>query len=171
MLITRNLLGTLTPEERNQTMGHRHGSMYERYYQPDLIERDFQSIYFGTPSQELLIESVARMGLSRDKRAPTNLTDDQKDEVKNHPELVKLREKRDRYKGKIYCEGYNNVPESKGTDLFKRYNSVDCKINNLSKKLRRERLDQSVRDFHSSIDTIEINKQLDGIIPADILTQ
>jgi hypothetical protein len=143
-------------------MGHRHGSTYERYYQPDLIERDFQSIYFGTPSQDLLIESVARMGLSRDKRAPTDLTNDQKYEVKNHPELVKLREKRDRYKSK---------KKSKGTGFFKTYNSINCKINSLSKKLRRERLNQAVRDFHGSIDTIEINKQLDGIIPADILTQ
>jgi hypothetical protein len=41
----------------------------------------------------------------------------------------------------------------------------------LSKKLRREQLNQAIRDFHSLIDTIEINKQLDGIIPADILTR
>ena len=89
-LITGNLLGALTPEERNQVMGHRQSSTYEQYYMPDLIERDFQSIYFGTPSQDLLIQSVARMGISRDRRAPTELTEDQKLEVWNNLELVQL---------------------------------------------------------------------------------
>jgi hypothetical protein len=171
LLITGNLLGTLTPEERNQVMGHRHGGTYERYYMPDLVERDFQSIYFGTPSQDLLIESVARMGLSRDRRAPTELTEDQKLEVKTHPGLIKLREERDRRKNKIYCGKYDSIGAAKGTDLFDRYKAVERKINNMSIKLRRERLDQALRDFHDSIDTIEINKQLDGITAADILTQ
>jgi hypothetical protein len=53
-------------------MGHL-GSTYEKYYTPTHITRDFQSIYFGSPSEDLLIESVARMGLSQDRRAPTEL--------------------------------------------------------------------------------------------------
>lgn len=92
--MTETLLGVLTPEERNQTMGH-HGSTYEQFYMPDLIERDFQSIYFGTPAQDLLVRSVARMGLSRDERAPTKLNEKQKRQVYMHPKLVRLREKRE----------------------------------------------------------------------------
>jgi Protein of unknown function (DUF3435) len=91
--MTGNLPDALTPEERNQVMGHKHGSTYERYHMPDLIERDFQSIYFGTPSQNLLIQLVARMGLSWDRRAPTELSEDPKLELRNDPELVKLRKK------------------------------------------------------------------------------
>ena len=83
-------------------MGHRQSSTYEQYYMPDLIERDFQSIYFGTPSQDLLIQSVARMGISRDRRAPTELTEDQKLEVWNNLELVQLCKDRKRYKDEIY---------------------------------------------------------------------
>ena len=49
-------------------MGH-HGTTYEEFYMPDLIEHDFQSIYFGSPSQDALIQSVAYIGLTRDKRA------------------------------------------------------------------------------------------------------
>ncbi|KAJ9650093.1 hypothetical protein H2201_009318, partial [Coniosporium apollinis] len=104
----RNINSVLTPEERNQTMGH-HGSTYEQFYMPDLIERDFQSIYFGTPSQDALIQSAARMGLSRDKRAPRELTDEQKLEVNNDPELVKLRKKRERCKKKIRDRGYYSI--------------------------------------------------------------
>ncbi|KAI9784184.1 MAG: hypothetical protein M1839_002690 [Geoglossum umbratile] len=167
----KRINSTLTPEERNQVMGHRHGGTYERFYMPDLVERDFQSIYFGTPSQDLLIESVARMGLSRDRRAPTELTEDQKLEVKTHSELIKLREERDRCKDEIYCRKYDSIGAAKGTDWFDRYKAVERKINNMSIKLHRERLDQALRDFHDSIDTIEINKQLDGITAADVLTQ
>ena len=82
-------------------MGH-HGSTYEEFYMPDLIERDFQAIYFGTPSQDDLIRSVARMGLSRDMRAPHSLTPKQKEDVYNHPELEVLREKREKCKNKLY---------------------------------------------------------------------
>ncbi len=52
---------------------------------PDLIEKDFQSIYFSTPAHDDLIQAIARMGLSRDRRAPTELTDAQKDELRENP--------------------------------------------------------------------------------------
>jgi hypothetical protein len=42
------------------------GSIYEKYYTLTHIVHDFQSIYFRSPLEDLLIESVARMGLSRD---------------------------------------------------------------------------------------------------------
>lgn len=91
--VTGTLLSVLTAEERNQTMGH-NCSTYEQFYMPDLIEREFQSIYFGTPSQDLLIRSVARMGRSRDDWAPTDLTVKQNLEVSKSSEPVRLLEKR-----------------------------------------------------------------------------
>ena len=138
---------------------------------PDFIERDFQSIYFGTPSQDLLIQLVARMGLSRDRRAPTELTEDQKLEVKNNLELVKLRGKRERYKDRIYRRGYSSIEDAKGTELYDRYKAIEREINGMSNKLRRKRLDRAIQDFHDSIDTIEVNKQLDGITTTNILIQ
>ncbi|KAI9868969.1 MAG: hypothetical protein M1813_002792 [Trichoglossum hirsutum] len=107
--------------------------------------------------------------LSQDKRAPTELTEDQKLEVRNHPELVKLREERDQYRVKIYRNQYDNIEAAEGTKLFSRYKTTECKINNMSIKLRRERLDRALQDFHDSIDTIEINKQLNGSATADVL--
>ncbi|KAJ9641087.1 hypothetical protein H2199_005755 [Coniosporium tulheliwenetii] len=162
--------GVLTPEERNQTMGH-HGSTYEQFYMPDLIERDFQSIYFGTQSQDALIRSAARMGLSRDKRAPRELTDEQKLEVNSDPELVRLRKKRERCKEKIRDRGYYSIEAAKGTHLHTRYEEIKRKINNMTNTLRRKRLDQAILDFHDSIDTIEIDRQLNGIGAPDTLPQ
>jgi hypothetical protein len=82
-------------------MGHL-GSTYEKYYTPTHIARDFQSIYFGSPSEDLLIESVARMGLSRDQRAPTELDDEQQEKLQNNPALAMLRKEREVYKEQLH---------------------------------------------------------------------
>jgi len=55
--------------------------------------------------------------------------------------------------------------------LYDRYKGIEREINSMSNKLRRKRLDQAIQDFHDSIDTIEVNKQLDGVTAADILIQ
>ena len=45
-----------------------HGSKYEDFYVPDLNERDYLSTFFGTLAEDDAIESVARVGLSHDRR-------------------------------------------------------------------------------------------------------
>jgi len=57
------------------------GSIYEKYYTPTHIARDFQSIYFKSPSKDLLITSVARIGLLRNRYAPIELNGDQLNKV------------------------------------------------------------------------------------------
>lgn len=155
--------------ERNQVMGHL-GDVYERYYTPTHIARDFQSIYFGTPSQDELILSVARMGLSRDQRAPTELNKAQLDEVWNDPELVRLREERELYRKQLRDDGYYPAARGKGSVLFKNYEATKRKIASTNQRLRKQRLNQIIREFHDSIDTIEITKQISGHAAADILT-
>ncbi|KAH8702673.1 hypothetical protein GQ44DRAFT_631526 [Phaeosphaeriaceae sp. PMI808] len=140
-------------------MGHL-GSTYEKYYTPTHIARDFQSIYFGSPSEDLLIQSVARMGLSLDRRAPTELDDRQLDEVRNDTALVTLRKRRERYNERLYEQGYYPLAAAEGTDLYKKYEETKRKIGSTYQKLHRERLDAAIREFHDSIDTIEIAKQL-----------
>ncbi|KAF2679993.1 hypothetical protein K458DRAFT_312707, partial [Lentithecium fluviatile CBS 122367] len=90
-----NLNDALDAAVRNQTMDHS-SVVYEKYYTPTHIARDFQSIYLGTPKQEELIRSVASMSISRDRRAPTELNNKQLEEVRNHPDWVALRVERTR---------------------------------------------------------------------------
>ena len=150
-------------------MGHL-GSTYERYYIPTHIARDYQSIYFGSPSQDLLIKSVARMGLSRDRRAPTELDDDQLEEVRNNPELRALRDEREEYKNRIYGKGLYPVTKAKGTKLYQQYKETKRNIGTTYQRLQRERLMTAIREFHDSIDTIEIARQLSGKGPTEVLT-
>jgi hypothetical protein len=167
-LILWTLLGVLTSEERNRTMGHR-GSTYEKYYMPTHIARDFQSIYFGSPSEDLLIESVARMGLTRDRHAPTGLDNDQLEEVRNNPELVALRNERENFKNQIYDQGYYPITTAEGTELYKRYKDAKRKISSTYQKLHRQRFDKAILDFHESVDTIEIARQLSRNTATDVL--
>jgi hypothetical protein len=150
-------------------MGHL-GSTYEKYYTPTHIARDFQSIYFGSPSEDLLIESVARMGLSRDRRAPTKLDDEQQEKLRNDPALATLRKEREVYKEQLYNKGFHPLSKGKGTDLYGKYEDTKRKLSSTYHKLYRERLESAVRDFHDSIDTIEIAKQLSGMAADKVLT-
>ncbi|KAI2478958.1 DUF3435 domain containing protein [Pyrenophora tritici-repentis] len=165
----RNINSALDPVERNQTMGHL-GSTYEKYYTPTHIARDFQSIYFGSPSEALLIESVARMGLSRDRRAPTELDDEQQKELRNDPALTILRKEREVYKEQLYDQGFYPLSKGEGTDLYKKYEETKRKIGSTYQRLYRERLESAVREFHESIDTIEIARQLSGMAAEKVLT-
>ncbi|KAF2844512.1 hypothetical protein T440DRAFT_548498 [Plenodomus tracheiphilus IPT5] len=165
----RNINSALDPVERNQTMGHL-GSTYEKYYTPTHIARDFQSIYFGSPSEALLIESVARMGLSRDRRAPTELDNEQKGRLRNDPAITILRGEREVYKNQLYDQGLRPLVEGEGTDFYKKYEDTKRKIGSTYQRLYRERLYSAIHEFHESIDTIEIAKQLSGKAAAEVLT-
>jgi hypothetical protein len=147
-------------------MGH-HGDTYEQFYMPDLIERDFQSIYFGTSPQDELIRAVARMGLTRDKRAPTELNAQQKQEIRNDPRLVMLRARRDRRRERLTRQGY--YPLSTATDHpdYVRYKELGREINSLTTTLRNKRLAETIREFHDTIDGLEIDRQLDGSTVAE----
>jgi hypothetical protein len=146
------------------------GSTYEKYYTPTHIARDFQSIYFGSPSEDLLIESVARMGLSRDRRAPTELDDAQQEELRNDPALAVLRKERETYKGQLHDQGFQPLSKGQGTDLYKKYEDTKRKIGSTYQRLYRERLDAAYNEFHESIDTIEIARQLSGKAAVEVLT-
>jgi hypothetical protein len=150
-------------------MGHL-GSTYEKYYTPTHIARDFQAIYFGSPSEDLLIESVARMGLSRDRRAPTKLNDTQKEELWNDPALAALRKERETYKGQLHDQGFRPLSQGQGTDLYSMYEDTKRKIGSTYQRLYKNRLDSAIHGFHESIDTVEIARQLSGKPAVEFLT-
>ena len=150
----------LTPEERNQTMGH-HGDTYQQFYMSDLLERDFQSIYFGTPSHEALIQHAARMGTSRDACAPTDLTNEQKIAFGAElPEVSELRRQREECVQELKCQGYQPLAAARGHPLYERYCSADKAMRSLKTVLRRRRVEQAIREFHRDVHAKDISTQL-----------
>ena len=68
------------------------------------------------------------MGLSRDRRAPTELDDDQLEEVRNNPKLRALRDEQEEYKNRIYDKGLYPITKAKGTKLYQQYKETKWNI-------------------------------------------
>jgi hypothetical protein len=84
-------------------MGNR-GDVYERYYMPNFVDKDCLAIFLGTTRRDDLVRAVGR--LERHSRAPHDLNDAQRAEIRNHPELIELPRCRERYTAKIKRCGY-----------------------------------------------------------------
>jgi hypothetical protein len=120
------------PEERRQIMGNR-GDVYERYYIPNFIARDTLAIYLGTTPRDDLIKSVGH--LERHEGALDRLTDAQKRDIWNDPEIVSLVRRREGYAAKIQQRGYATIKAAEGTRYFTLHTEVQREINCL-KSLR-----------------------------------
>ncbi|KXX73588.1 hypothetical protein MMYC01_210372, partial [Madurella mycetomatis] len=165
----KKLNEALTPEERNKIMGHRQGDsrVYVQYYISTFNDADCQSICFGSAPQYDLVHLAGR--LLRHSDAPTALTNQQKFEVNQDSKLVKYRRERTRALQELKSQGYRTRADAEGTNLVARYDCYKRKANRLSKKLKSERLQRAIEEFHDSVHVDEINRQLNGIKPADVI--
>jgi hypothetical protein len=55
---------------------------------------------------------------------------------------------------------------AKGTEPFKEHGKTNREINKLKAKLPRVKVDQVIDEFHETVHTEEVNRQLHGIFPA-----
>ena len=94
------------------------------------------------------------MGLSRDRRAPTELDDEQQEASRNEPTLAALREERERYKTQLYDQGFYPLVQGEGTELYEKYENTKRKIGSTYQNMYRERLEKAIRGFHESIDIL-----------------
>jgi hypothetical protein len=144
-------------------MGNR-GDVYERYYMPNFIARDTLAIYLGTTPRDDLIKSVGN--LERHEGAPDRLTDAQKREIWNDPEIVSLVRRRDGYAAKIKQRGYATIKAAQGTRYFTLHAEVQREINCLKPKLGRKLLDKTIDEFHETVHSAEVERQMQGILPS-----
>ena len=150
-------------------MGHRQGdsSVYVQYYMSTFNDVDCQSICFGSAPQYDLIHLAGR--LLRHGDAPHALTDQQKFEVNQDPVLVSYREKRTSLLRQMKRQGYRTRAEAEGTQLAAQYDQYQKMANSLSRKMKAERLQRSIKEFHDRVHVEEIDRQLNGIMPPDVI--
>ncbi|KXX74184.1 hypothetical protein MMYC01_210518, partial [Madurella mycetomatis] len=169
---SKKLHKALTPEEANQSMGHTLGdtTTYVRFYTTDFIEVDFQEIVFGSEPQRDLIHLMGR--LLRNGDAPTRLTDKQKTEINQDPNLSKIRQKRDCVRAEIRKRGWTDKSAKDhklGRRLLERHGRYHRQAESLRKRLHDQRLSQAIQEFHASAHGEEIRRQLNGIRPSEYL--
>ena len=143
-------------------MGNR-GDVYERYYMPNFVDKDVLAIFLGTPRRDDLVRAVGR--LERHEMAPDRLDKVQQEEIRNDPELISLTRCREEIVTQIK-RAYPTIKAAKGTELFKKHGEKNREINNLKAQLSRVKLDKAIDDFHETVHTEEVNRQLQGILPA-----
>ncbi|KAH0558787.1 hypothetical protein GP486_004570 [Trichoglossum hirsutum] len=112
---------------------------------PGFIDRDCQAIYLGSPSQ-----------------------DDLKLEINNDSMLLKLYERRQCCADKIK-RNFPTIKAAKGTEWYDQHKLIQADINNLKHQLSDMCLSQAIQEFHNIVDTIEINNQLQSIMPTEVL--
>ncbi|KAK3934553.1 hypothetical protein QBC46DRAFT_368131 [Diplogelasinospora grovesii] len=103
--------------------------------------------YYIAPQYDL-IHLAGR--LLRHGDAPTALTDQQR-------------------KQQMKSKGYPTRAAAEGTELAARYDHYKKKADRLNKKLKAKRLQQAIKDFHHSIHVDEVNRQLNGIQPSQVI--
>lgn len=81
-----------------------------------------------------------------------------------------LREERERCKTQLYDQGFYPLAQGEGPDLYERYENTKRKISSTYQNMYRERLEAAIREFHESINTIEIARQLSRKAATKVLT-
>lgn len=97
-----------------------------------------------------------------DPRAPTEPSSTDLDAVKIDPKLVRLRQLRDHLSKEVRHEsGTLKQAEMKGTKLYRMYKNAEDALRCTKAKLRKSAQEEACQRFFDTIDTLEINKQLD----------
>jgi hypothetical protein len=98
------------------------------------------------------------------------LTDVQKFEISQDPELLKLIEERAQCVRDLKDHGYPTIKAAKKTKWFEKHKNIQADINTLKRHLKDDWLEKTIAEFHKTVHTAEVDRQLRGIRPADIIT-
>jgi len=133
----------------------------------NFIDVDCQSICFGSVPHHDFVRLATR--LRRHEGAPKELTVDQLAEINDDKQLLDYRAEKKRARLEWRRQGYRSREQAQDTDMRKRFDEYSKMEKKLIRKLKASRLKKAIEDFHANIHVEEINRQLCGIKPADII--
>jgi hypothetical protein len=129
----------------------------------DFVGSDTQAIVFGSDPQTDFVNLMGR--LARHGLAPTELTEQQKEEINNNPSLAKSRQRRSKALTHLKKQGYKSYVAAKKAGMGQRYEKYQKRITSLRKTLEAKRLKEAIAEFHKTIHGKEIAQQLSGPKP------
>ena len=118
----------MTTAQRNQALGQSRADIFERYYISRKVNVDIQSAYLGTAPRSDLLMAIGWMSFSSNPRVPKSLSEEQKRQANNAPEVLRLQSLRHEKKIKIKSL-YKTVKEAKGTPLYNEYQVLNWEVN------------------------------------------
>lgn len=149
-----------TQAQLQQVMGHRDAGILQAYFN-ERIQCDVQAAFLGRPSAKALFKAMGHMSRDVDPRAPSSLTDVEYDQIKTHPLLIELRLRRDTLSTETRgAHGTLKAAKAADSKIFQMYEQARLDFGCAKKKLKRERLQVSRRDFFARIETEDARRQL-----------
>jgi Protein of unknown function (DUF3435) len=142
-------------------MGHTRSQIFEQYYLSQRVKRDVQAAFLGRPTQDALIQAVGAMSLSRDPRAPKELTPEQLSAVNHHPRVVELLHARNDLSREIRLL-YGMIKKAKGTEIYLKHKKVSLELSSEISHQKTLLLKEVRKEFFRTIDTQEVERQLTG---------
>lgn len=136
---------------------------------PEHVDQHVQAINFGMTEEKELVRLVGQR--SRDIKAPkrySDLTEAQRLPLINDTALLELEKERDDCKEQIYGQGFTKIFDAeKKTEWYAKYIRANARFNARKTLLKDKALNSAIAEYHRTVDTIEINNQLRGIMPDD----
>ncbi|KAI9888766.1 MAG: hypothetical protein M1814_006460 [Vezdaea aestivalis] len=161
---TANTLNkNVTEQERNRTLGHGGSQVYLKHYHDDCVRFDIQSMVLLRPSQDRLIQAAAEMRRDRDPHAPRDLDYCHREEIRRNSYLRQLRTE-----NRLLLNGirdrHGKLASSKNIGLYKEYMQRKKEIDRIRKILDREMRQKVKDDYHNTMSTIEMDKQIEQMM-------
>src|SRR5271155_1539341 len=160
-----SVTGHFTERERNRILGHQGSAIFEKYYHDNCIRRDIQNVVLLRPSQENLCRAAAQMNRHRDHLAPSDLTDNQLEGIRNHDQIRNLRIQRLALKNEIRTL-YGTLKKAKHADpdRYRQHEAVVKELIRVRAAYRRERKVEFREDYFDTMPGTEIDKQIDQLL-------
>ena len=146
-----------------QVVNHKDAGIFQAYIN-QRVQCDVQAAFLGRPSADTLLKTVSHMSRLADPRAPTKHTISTGN-IKTHPDIVKFRQLRDSLSQEArHSFGSIKNAKAQGSKIYQLYKEAGDALQCSKVKLRNTVLKESRKEFFDTIDTQEINQQLDLLL-------
>lgn len=149
-----------TQGQLQQVMGHKDAGIFQAYIN-ERVQCDVQAAFLGRPCEQAIFRSLGHMSRDIDPRAPTQLTNEYIDELKQHPLIVEFRERRDALSKAVKDEhGTHKNARAVESETLKLYDQAKLDLESAKKRLKRGKLYETRKEFFENIETQDAQRQL-----------
>ncbi|MCJ1422042.1 hypothetical protein MMC32_008411 [Xylographa parallela] len=142
---------------RDQIFDHKPGTV--TWYLDQEVRFDTKACYLGRPSNDVVQKMARLASLTADRSAPTELSSEQKAELRRHPQVIRLSQKNRALTNKIHAAGYRPISTAKGTPLFEQKKRIEARLNCVKTTIRNRMIEKARKRHFRKADTVAFDSQ------------
>jgi len=155
----------VSDQQRNQILGHARSDTFLKHYISSNVVVDVQATFLGTASKSDLIKEIGKLCLRRDPNLPKRLSDEQRTQAHQHPDVVRAQKQKDALAQRLQ-DGFGSIKNGSKSPDGIQHTRVQSKLRALKLRTERDAFAQILRQFHSAADLDHTVTQLNGEKPA-----